>query len=89
MTVSNTLIHRTDGMVYACPECNHAPVTIRDPDKAVYDPGFKYYCRGCSSGVNEVVEREARNNGGGRSAKHGLARKLEQMGESDVSTGES
>lgn len=84
MSNDSTLIHPEDGMVYACPHCDHAPVRERSPGKALYEPEFVYYCHDCQTGFDDPVERETKNDGGGKMAKHGLARKLEEMSPDEV-----
>lgn len=79
------LRHPSDGRVYACRYCDGTRVRLRNPEKAVNDPEHVHYCEDCKTGFSQPVERDKKeSNGGGKSATHGLASKLEDMNADEV-----
>lgn len=67
-----TLLHDEDGMVYACPECDNAPVYERERDNTQYDRDAKYVCYECGTGVDDPVERPEKPGGAGPDLPPGL-----------------
>lgn len=83
-------LHPDDDSVYACPHCDNAPIHKRNRDNVVIDPDQPFICYECKQGFGEPVERKSRENAafkansGSRSAKNGLAAKLEAMDPEEV-----
>lgn len=57
--------HPDDDMVYACPECDTAPVYRRVRKNVEFDADKEFACHACSTGFDEddIVERPTKTGG--------------------------
>jgi hypothetical protein len=74
--------HPDEGMVYACPECNNAPVYRRVQDNTTLGDDEEFACYECSTAFDEPKERKTKKNRGGKENYHRIKPEVREYIES-------
>ena len=77
--MSDRHLHDEEGMVYACPNCDNAPVyrrVDREYNNRGFAPDAPFVCYDCSTGFNEPVEREEHISSGSPGPRSDAAKRI-------------